>query len=85
MMVKILDCSLEVNEFELYLRYNIPFQINPLTRGIEPSYSVSSYGLNSITAVLLQGYIRHYITHEDWYSIKTRSQNEVNPLLLLLL
>ena len=29
---------------------------------------------NSITAVPLQGWLRHWITHEGWYGIKQRNQ-----------
>ena len=42
---------LQNNKFKLQLRYYIHFQINILGKDIEHTYP-SSYGLNSITAVL---------------------------------
>ena len=38
-----------------------------------PSYSFI-YGLNSITDVIQQEYIWHWITHEGWYTIKQRNK-----------
>ena len=32
------------------------------------------YWLNSIIAVLLEGWLWHWITHEGWYAIKQRNQ-----------
>ena len=34
------------------------------------------YRLNSITAILLQGWLLHLITHEGWYAIKQRNQTK---------
>ena len=61
-MVKMLDCSLNVKEFVLQSHSYIHFQTNTLGKGMNPLYP-SSYGLNSITAVLLQGWLCH---HEGW-------------------
>ena len=35
-MVKAMDCSLEVSEFELQSRYYIHFRINTLRKGLTP-------------------------------------------------
>ena len=35
-MAKVLDCSLEVNEFDLKSHYYIHFQINPLQKDMNP-------------------------------------------------
>ena len=52
-MVKAMDCSLEVSVFELQSYYNVRFGTNTLEKGMNP---VSlSYGLNSITNILLKG------------------------------
>ena len=37
-----------------------------------PTLIQSSYGLNSTTTVLLEGWIWHWITHEGWCVIKTK-------------
>ena len=42
--------------------------------GIELSYSPHNYGLNSTTAILLQWWLWHLITHENWFAIKQRNQ-----------
>ena len=54
-MAKELDCKLEVSEFELQLHNYTHFLTNTLGEKYEPPNSLFSYGLNSITAVLLQG------------------------------
>ena len=48
--MKVRDCSLEVNKFEFQSRYQINFWTNILGKGKNPP----CYGLNTITAVLLQ-------------------------------
>ena len=48
------------------------FWLIPLEKVWTP-YS-PSYGLNSITAVLLLRWFWHEITHEGWYAIKQRNQ-----------
>ena len=50
---KVLDYTLKVNEFKLQLGSYAHFQTNILGKGIELPYPLS-YGLNSISAVLLQ-------------------------------
>ena len=57
-MVKLQDCSLEVNKFELQSHYYVHFPTNTTGKDIEPYYS-SIYGLNSITDVLQQKLIWH--------------------------
>ena len=44
-----------------------------------------SYGLSSITAVLQQGWLWHYITYEGWYAIKQRNQTKREEKNLLIL
>ena len=40
----------------------------------EPPYPLS-YGLSSTTTFLLEGWIWHQITQEDWYAIKQQNKN----------
>ena len=56
-MVNVLDCGLEVNKLKLQLCYYINFQTDNF--GKDMNFIIPpppSYGLNSITAVLLQGW-----------------------------
>ena len=53
-MVKVLDCGSVVSKFELQSLYYIHFWTNTLGKGMNPIYP-PSYGLNSITSVLLKG------------------------------
>ena len=39
------------------------------------------YGFNSITVVLLQGWILHKITQEGWYAIKQKN-NKTKPIYI---
>ena len=55
-MGKVLPCGLKANLFELQSCYHNHFWANVLRKVTEPSYSLS-YGLNSTTAVLLQGWL----------------------------
>ena len=55
----------------------------PLNKEIKPNLSIyshiylsPSYGLNSITAVFLQGWFGHQITYKGWYAIKQRNQTK---------
>ena len=50
---KVLHCALEVTEFKLQSCYYVHFQTNTLGKGMN-LFILSSYGLNSITVVLLQ-------------------------------
>ena len=52
--------------------YCVHFWTNALGNGMNPH----SYGLNGITAVLLQGWLWHLITPEGWYAIKQRNQTK---------
>ena len=53
-MDKVLNCGLEVNEFQLQSRYY--FRTNILGKGmISPLFPINRF--NSITAVLLQGWL----------------------------
>ena len=60
--------GIEVSEFEIQSPHFVHFHFGKIRTFLSPSY-----GLNSITTVLLQGLIWHYITHDDWYAIKPRS------------
>ena len=51
-MGKVLDCSLEVSEFELQQRYYIHFRTNTLEEKNEPPCSLA-LGYITITAVFL--------------------------------
>ena len=48
-----MDCGIVVSEFEPQSRYYDPFRTNTLGKGMNPLILLS-YGLNSITAVLLE-------------------------------
>ena len=50
-----LRCNLEVSEFEHQSRYHVQFRTNTLRKGMDYLIHLS-YGLYSITAVLLQGW-----------------------------
>ena len=56
-MVKELDCSLQVTEFELQTYYYVHFRTNTLGKGIKPlvPHPTTSYALYRITAFLLLG------------------------------
>ena len=55
-MAKVLDIGFEVSKLELLLDYYIHFQTNTLRKGMN-SLIPPSYGLNSITAILLQEWL----------------------------
>ena len=55
-MVKAMDCKIVVSEFKLHLFYHVHFQINILMEMYEHPYFLG-YGLNSVTAVLLEGWL----------------------------
>ena len=73
-IIKVMNCRLEVSEFEFQSRYYIHFRTNTLWKGMNPFTPPPIYMLNSTITVLLQGWLRHQITHEDWYAIKRRNQ-----------
>ena len=62
-MIKVLDCSLKVSKFEVQLPCYIHFLTNTLWKNMN-SLIPPSYGLDNITAVVLQGWFRYEITHE---------------------
>ena len=53
-MVKSLDNGIVVSKFKLQSFYYVHFRTNTLGKGMYPLI-LASYGLNSITAVLLKG------------------------------
>ena len=74
-MVKAIDCRIIVSEFEFQSCYYVHFRTNTLGKGINPPYP-PIYGLNSIPAVLLEGWLWHWITNKGWYAIKQRNQTK---------
>ena len=50
-MGKVLDCGLEVSEFEFQLCYYIHFQTYAIRKGMNLLIPPPSYGLDSITAL----------------------------------
>ena len=55
-MVKALDCGIVVSEFKLQSCYYVQFRTNTHGKGMNTPYP-PSYGLNSIIAVLLEGWL----------------------------
>ena len=55
-MVKVNDCRIVVSKFELQSRYYVHFWTNTLRKGKTSPYP-PSYGLNSTSTVLLEGWI----------------------------
>ena len=58
-MGKMLDYDLKVREFKLQSWYYVHFTNNILGKDMNPVITPASYGLNSLTAVLLQEWIWH--------------------------
>ena len=54
----VLDSNIQISKFEPQLRYYIHFQINTLEIDIN-SITPPSYGLNSISSFLRQGWLWH--------------------------
>ena len=71
-IVTMLDSNLKVNEFELL---SSTFELITMRKMWNPSIP-SIYKFNSITAVLLQGWL--WVTHEYGYIIKQRNWDN-NP------
>ena len=46
-------------------------------------FILPAIGLNSITAVFLEGWLWHEITHEGWYAIKNQRKKEKNFIKIL--
>ena len=58
LMVNVLDNDVKICEFKLQLNYYVHFWTNTVGKGMNPSYPLS-YGLNSITAAILYGWVWH--------------------------
>ena len=59
-MAKVLDCGLKVSEFQLQFRYYILFQPSTFEKDMNILYPYPlSYGLNSIIAIFLLGWLWH--------------------------
>ena len=71
-MVKVLDHDIVVSEFKHQLHYSVDFQIILLEKIWILIYPIS-YDLNIIIAILLQGQLKHLISHKGWYAIKQRN------------
>ena len=59
--------------WEFKFQSSIHFKTNAPWERYEPPYP-PSYGLNSTTTVLLEGWIWHSITQEGWYAFKNNKQ-----------
>ena len=68
-VANVLNCDIEVSEFELQLRYYIHFRTNSLEKATN-SLIPPRWTLNSTYTLFLQGWLWHYVTHEGWYAIK---------------
>ena len=74
-IVKVLDYRIVVSEFGLQLHYYVHFRINTLGERYESPYP-SSNGLNSITAVLIEGLVDVQLNNKLVYTlISARVQN----------
>ena len=72
-MTNVLDCDLEVKQVRTLVALQCSLSNYYTWKKHKLSYP-SSYGLNSITTLLLQEKLWHKITHNGWYAIKQRSQ-----------
>ena len=73
-MANVLTSGLEVSEFELQSRYYVHFRTNTTGKGM--NYYSPSYGLNSITAILPQGWL--------WCKKKSLNVNNSNNNIFLI-
>ena len=71
----ILDCDIKVSEFNPQSWYYIHFWANTLGK-VMNFLMPYSYGRNSSTTFLLQGWLWHWITHKGWYAIRQRNQTK---------
>ena len=69
-----IDCSLQVSESDLHSLCYVHF-LAKIFRKVMNLLNLPNYGLNNITAVFLQGWLRHWITHNGWYTIKQKNNN----------
>ena len=58
-VASILDCNIIVSKYKFQLHYYVYFQTNKFGERHEPPYPLPSHGLNSITAVVLEGWLWH--------------------------
>ena len=70
-MTKTLDCDLQISEFECQLRRNV--------FGLKPLGNVWNLFLSLYTAVLLQEWLLHWITHEGWYANEPHKEVHIFP------
>ena len=57
-VANVLDCDIVVSEFEHHSPYYVHFRTNTLGEGVNPLIT-PSYGLNSVTTVFKQEWLRH--------------------------
>ena len=69
----VLNCNIVISKFEHHLRYGIHFWINTLGKIWILSNWLNTTTTITTTTVLLQEWLWHYITHEVWYAIKTKT------------
>ena len=79
-MTKVLDCDLEESDFELSRVITFTFILIPLRKVWTPL--LPSYDLGSTTTVL-ERWLWHQITHENWYDIKQKTELKPNQDLHL--
>ena len=77
-VANVLDFDIVVNEFELQSRYYVHFRTNTLGKDINPLNPAPGYGLSSTIAILLQGWLRHYIIHNGWYAINKETKQNLS-------
>ena len=64
-MDKMLDCSLEISEFELQSRYCIHFGTNTLGKSIEPSYLLAMGWIVALLFLYKKGFGIELLTKVD--------------------
>ena len=64
---------LQVSPQKKYITSSQIEQVIPLGNLCTP-FILFSYEMNSITAIYLKGWLRHWISHESWYAFKQRNQ-----------
>ena len=69
-------CNIVVSEFKLQSGYYIHLRTNTFEKSMNPLI-LSGYKLNNTAIILLHGWIWYQITHEGWYAIKQRNQNNL--------
>ena len=66
----VLYCNVRVSEFELQSRYYIHFRTINFGKDLKPLIA---------GAIGNQGWLWHWITHENWYAMAFKEENVINP------